>query len=134
MVFGSLSNEKSKGSAYVLLAREVEKIWKCSCWEKGNFIIINEFKYGQTWKNWPSPLSLSLYGTFKHFFKFHWKHPCWSIFLIKLQAWTQNTFLRSPFLYRTSLVAASVYIQSRKSKNWNIYFKVEYSGSFNKVR
>ena len=26
--------------------------------------MINEFKYGQTWKIWPSPLSLSLYSTF----------------------------------------------------------------------
>ena len=35
---------------------------------KGNFIMINEFKYGQTWKIWPSPLSLSLYSTFKEFY------------------------------------------------------------------
>ena len=27
--------------------------------------MINEFKYRQTWKIWPSPLSLSLYSTFK---------------------------------------------------------------------
>ena len=27
--------------------------------------MINEFKYGQTWKIRPSPLSLSLYSTFK---------------------------------------------------------------------
>ena len=27
--------------------------------------MINEFKYGQTWQIWPSPLSLSLYSTFK---------------------------------------------------------------------
>ena len=27
--------------------------------------MINELKYGQTWKIWPSPLSLSLYSTFK---------------------------------------------------------------------
>ena len=26
--------------------------------------MINEFRYGQTWKIWPSPLSLSLYSTF----------------------------------------------------------------------
>ena len=26
---------------------------------------MNEFKYGQTWKIWPSPLSLSLYSSFK---------------------------------------------------------------------
>ena len=30
-------------------------------------IMINEFIYGQTWKNWPSPLSLSLYSAFKSF-------------------------------------------------------------------
>ena len=30
--------------------------------------MINEFKYGQTWKIWPSPLSLSLYSTFKEFY------------------------------------------------------------------
>ena len=27
--------------------------------------MIKEFKYGQTWKTGPSPLSLSLYSTFK---------------------------------------------------------------------
>ena len=47
------------------LAREVGKIWRCSCWEKGNFIMINEFKCGKPWKIWPSPLSSSFYSTFK---------------------------------------------------------------------
>ena len=28
--------------------------------------MINEFRYGQIWKIWPSPLSLSLYSTFKN--------------------------------------------------------------------
>ena len=28
--------------------------------------MINEFRYGQTWKIWPSPLSLSLYSTFNN--------------------------------------------------------------------
>ena len=28
--------------------------------------MINEFRYGQTWKIWPPPLSLSLYSTFKY--------------------------------------------------------------------
>ena len=32
---------------------------------KGNFVMINEFRYGQTQKIWPSPLSLTLYSTFK---------------------------------------------------------------------
>ena len=31
--------------------------------------MIDEFKYGQTWKIWPSPLSLSLYSTFKILWK-----------------------------------------------------------------
>ena len=53
-----------KGSAHVLLDEGSGKIWTCSCWEKGNFIMINEFKYGQTWKIWPSPLSLWLHITF----------------------------------------------------------------------
>ena len=44
------------------LAREVGKFWRCSCWEKGNLIMINEFAFGQNWKIWPSPLSL--YSTF----------------------------------------------------------------------
>ena len=52
-------------SAHVLLGEGSGEIWKCPCWEKGNFIMINEFKYGQTWKIWPSPLSLSLYNPFK---------------------------------------------------------------------
>ena len=38
-----LSDVKSMGSIHVLQAREVEKIWRCSCREKGNFIVINEF-------------------------------------------------------------------------------------------
>ena len=73
--FRSLSNAKSKGSAHVLLAKKEGKIWTCSCWEymlihvtvllKGNFIMINEFRYGQRWKIWSSPLSLPLYSTFK---------------------------------------------------------------------
>ena len=63
--FSTLSNAKSKGSAHDLLGEENGKIWTCSYWEKGNFIMINEFKYGLTWKNGPYQLSLSLYSTFK---------------------------------------------------------------------
>ena len=48
------------------LERKVGKIWRCSWWEKGNFIMINKFKYGQNWKIWPSPLSWSFYSTFKN--------------------------------------------------------------------
>ena len=51
----------------IYMAREVGKIWRCSCREKGNFVMINVFKYGKTWIIWPSPLSLPLYSTFKSF-------------------------------------------------------------------
>ena len=47
------------------LARKVKRIWICSCSEKGNFVMINEFKYHQTWKMWLSLLSLSLYSIVK---------------------------------------------------------------------
>ena len=33
--------------------------------------MINEFKYGQNWKIWPSALSLSLYSTFKWFYELY---------------------------------------------------------------
>ena len=65
--FAGLSLTWSRGEAHMFyLAREAGKIWRCSCWEKGNFIMINEFKYDQTWTIWPFPLSLSLYSTFKY--------------------------------------------------------------------
>ena len=68
--FSGLSLMRNWGEARVLLSEGSGKIWTCSCWKKGNFIMINEFKYGQTWKIWPSRLSLSLYSTFKqHFLK-----------------------------------------------------------------
>ena len=51
------------------LTGEAAKILTCSCWEKDNFILISEFKYAQTWKTWPSPLSLSLYSIFNTWFK-----------------------------------------------------------------
>ena len=67
--FSGLSRDvKLKGSTHVLLGKGSGKTWTCSCLEKGNFIMINEFKYGQTWKIWPSPLSLSLYNPFKFIF------------------------------------------------------------------
>ena len=65
----SLSNKKSKGSTHVLFGKRIGKIWTCSGWEKGIFIMINEFKYGRTWKIWPSPLSLSLNSTFNTYSK-----------------------------------------------------------------
>ena len=41
---------QNRGKTYMFyLVREVGKIWRCSCCEKGNFTMINEFKYGQSW-------------------------------------------------------------------------------------
>ena len=62
---GSLSNAKSKGSAHVLLGEGRGNNLEMFLLRKGNFIMTDEFRYGQTWKIWPSPLSLSLYSTFK---------------------------------------------------------------------
>ena len=64
--FSGLSLTWTRREVHIFyLAGEVGKIWRCSCWEKGNFITINEFKCGQVWKNLLSPLNLSLYSTFK---------------------------------------------------------------------
>ena len=60
----SLTQNRSE-THLIYMARKVGKIWRCSWWEKGYFVMINEFRYGQTWKIWPSPLNLSLYSTFK---------------------------------------------------------------------
>ena len=49
--FSSLSLTRNRREANMFyLVRGVGKVWKCSFWEKGNFIMINKFKYGQTWK------------------------------------------------------------------------------------
>ena len=57
--FSGLSLMRNRGEAYMFyLGREVGKIWRCSCWKKGNFIML-------IMTIWPSPLSLSLYSTFK---------------------------------------------------------------------
>ena len=64
--FSGLSLKQNQGELHMFyLAREVGKIRRRSCWEKGNFIMINEFRYSQSWKICPSPLSLPLYSTFK---------------------------------------------------------------------
>ena len=64
-IFLALSLTWNRREVHMLyLAKEEGKIWTCSCWEKVNFIMINEFRCGQTWKIWPSPLGLSLYSTF----------------------------------------------------------------------
>ena len=47
--FSGLSLTRNRREVHMFyLASEVGKKWKCFCREKGNLIIINEFKYGQT--------------------------------------------------------------------------------------
>ena len=62
--FSGLSLMQNGREAHILLDEGSGKIWTCPCCEKGNLIMVNEFKYWQTWKIWPSPLSLSLYNPF----------------------------------------------------------------------
>ena len=65
--FSGLSLTRNRMKAHMFyLAREVGKFGHVLAEKKSNFTMINEFKYGQTWKIWPSPLSLSLYNPFKH--------------------------------------------------------------------
>ena len=64
--FSGLSLTRNRREALMFyLAREVG-IFGHALAEKKVILMINEFKYGQTWKIWPSPLSLSLYSTFKN--------------------------------------------------------------------
>ena len=66
--FSGLSLIRNRREAHVIhLAREVGEISRCSCWEEGNFIMIYEFRYGQTWKIWPSSRSLTPYNPFNLF-------------------------------------------------------------------
>ena len=61
-----LSLTRNRREAHISrLAKELRKVWRCSCWIKGNCILIYEFKYGQTWKIRLSPLNLPIYNTFK---------------------------------------------------------------------
>ena len=48
MCFGSLSNAKLKGSAYVLLGKGKGEKLDMFLLKKGNFIMINKFRYGET--------------------------------------------------------------------------------------
>ena len=64
--FSGLSLTWNRRKAHLFyLTRKVEIIWICSCWEKSNFFMVDEFKYGQIWKMWRSTLSLLLCSTFK---------------------------------------------------------------------
>ena len=86
--------ENRREAQNVLLGEGSGKIWTCSCWEKGNFIMINEFKYGQTWKIWPSPLSLSLYSTFNYFYK---RAP-WPSGLCLMKAYWMNLIMNESII------------------------------------
>ena len=67
--FSGLSLMQNRREVHMFyLAREMGKFGNVPAERKvANFIMINEFKYGQIWKVWPSPLSLWLYSTFKTF-------------------------------------------------------------------
>ena len=60
MMFTPWCTYSKKKKGHVLLGEGSGKIWK-----KDNFIMINEFKYGQTREICPSPLNVSLYETVK---------------------------------------------------------------------
>ena len=65
----SLMWNRREGYKFYLAAREVGKFGHVFAEKKVTFdLMINEFKYGQTWKTWPSPLSLSLYNACKFIF------------------------------------------------------------------
>ena len=50
--FSSLSLTQSGREVHtILLVSKMGGICRCSCWEKGNFTLIYEFKYCQTWKS-----------------------------------------------------------------------------------
>ena len=60
--FSGLSLTRNRRKTHMFyLVMKVGILRRCSCLEKGNFIMINEFKCGQTWKI--SPLSSLLYST-----------------------------------------------------------------------
>ena len=61
-----------EGKSTFYLAREVGKFGHVLAEKR--YIMINEFKYGQTWKIWSSPLSLSLYSTFKFIIRLGLNH------------------------------------------------------------
>ena len=59
---------QNRREAHVFLGEGREKNLDMFLLRKSNFMMINEFRYGITWKLWPSPLSLSLYSTFNFIF------------------------------------------------------------------
>ena len=60
--------------------------------------MINEFKYGQTWKIWPSLLSLSLYNPFNWIFV--WEDLLLQKFNLGETYYYQTVKLRTSKLYK----------------------------------
>ena len=97
---GSLSNAKSNGSTHVLLGKWRKENLYMFLLRKGNFIMINEFRYGPTWKIWPSPLSLSLCSTFNDRTLFTYKN-LFGLFSKKAEiCWTWK--INEPYILRSS--------------------------------
>ena len=100
--------------------------------------MINEFRYGQTWKIWPSPLSLSLSSTLKCLIKLSnlprllfllFVRTGWSVFKTRPVSY-QPSFLcfRCFFkiiqklgIFKTMIFLYSQYIQ-RANNRWEITF------------
>ena len=61
----SVSLTRNRKEVHVSLGEGSGKNFEMFLLKKGNFFLISEFKYGQAWKKWPSPLSLLLYSIFK---------------------------------------------------------------------
>ena len=69
--------------------------------------MINEFRSGQTWKIWPSPLSLSLYSTFN---KFHYFSSCSTLPSVREQ----------PLLWLINIIKNSN-IEETRTCDWSNY-------------
>ena len=79
--FSGLSLMQNQREAHVLLGWGRWENLDMFLLGKGNFIMINKFRYGQIWKIWPSPISLSLYSTFN---PIGHSPQIWTLFLAEL--------------------------------------------------
>ena len=76
---GHYLTQNRREANMIYMARNVGKVWRYSSWEKGNFVMINEFKYGHIWKIWPSSLcSIYLISLERHetldIYDLSWEH------------------------------------------------------------
>ena len=92
-------------------------------------IMINEFKYGQTWKIWRSPLSLSLYSTFNYDFlrlmskQSYNKHFTWVLYhknfteaILKVDLLIAETFNTTSHIFITNLAFSVQNLSTVSSK------------------